>query len=275
MKRILGAVALTATTVALTGCTDTFKATTYHEDSNYEVSSSSLSKLDVRADSDNIEIVGTDAAKVSVHERLSYSKKNKPKPEHRTEGGTLVLRYQCPDKFTIGFSRCSIRYQIQVPRALALKVKADSGNLSLRGLSGQIDANIDSGGVKGTGLDGANVTARVDSGGIELAGTGSANVKADSGSIDLRDLKGRQVVALADSGNVRLRFATAPDSVVARADSGNVRIWLPAAHNEKYALTTHADSGSVDRNTIVDDPQSPHRIKATADSGNVTLIPAG
>lgn len=267
---VMGTVALAGIAVAATGCSGSFNATTHHEDRHYEVAGP-LSTLDVRLDSNEIEIVGADTDKVRVHERLNYSKKNKPTTEHRTENGSLVLRYKCPDKFTIGFSACDVGYKIEVPRKMMLKVRNSSGAVRFRGISGAADISADSGDVEGSDLRGGSVTARVDSGHLELSGAGDVNAKVDSGSIDLRDLKGKLVQASADSGNVRLRFATAPDSVIASADSGSVHLWLPA--NVKYAVQAGADSGSV-RNHVGDDPASTHRIKAKADSGNITIDPA-
>jgi hypothetical protein len=260
-----------AAVAALTGCGVHFTSTTYHSDNTYDVPGP-LGKLKVKLDSDNVEIVGTDATKINVRERLSYTKNRKPTPSHAVNGGMLTLGYTCPDGITIGSNGCSVAYTVQVPRGTSVEVQDDSGKITLSGIGGTVDASVSSGAIIGTDLRG-QVTLRADSGQIRLKGvTGSLQAKASSGDIDGEDLRGGKVSAVADSGQVRLKFAAVPADVDAKASSGNIQLWLPSG--QSYAVEATADSGHKDI-TVPTNPASPHKIKAVADSGNVTINPAG
>ncbi|SEF91577.1 Putative adhesin [Thermomonospora echinospora] len=276
------ATGLTGLTVALSGC-GPLGATTYHEDRRYEVSGG-LKGLDLRLDTADVEIVGTDTDRISVHERLSWSKRLKPTTEHRREGDTLRLRYQCPDVFSIGFQNCEVDYRIQVPRAMAVKLHSDTGRIRIRGLAGAVQADADTGDIVATDLRGATVNVTADTGNILVSGAGSVQARADSGNVELLDLRGERAVATADSGNVVIAFVKdrPPTLVQARADSGNVIVRLPGGFS--YALTQHAEgsprwgsgapaAGRPAAGDLTIDPASPRKVFVSADSGTVTVSP--
>ncbi|MGI8328963.1 DUF4097 family beta strand repeat-containing protein [Actinomadura scrupuli] len=272
MKSLAGAVLMTGAAVAaLTGCGANFTSTTYHADNNYPVLGQ-IGKLKVRLDSDNVRIIGGDSATISVHERLSYTKNRRPAPYHTTEGGTLALGYRCPDGLTIGFNRCSVSYTIQVPRGISVDVNNDSGRITMSGIGGDVNASVSSGDFTGTDLRGNQVTVDADSGNIRLVGVaGSVRASASSGNIYGENLRGGKLNADADSGNVTLKFAAVPSDVMTKASSGNIRLWLPGG--QSYAVNASVDSGNKNID-VPTDPASPHRIRAIADSGNVSVIPA-
>jgi DUF4097 and DUF4098 domain-containing protein YvlB len=271
VKSLAGAVLVTGAAVAaLTGCGMSFTSTTYHADNTYDVPGQ-VGKLKMKLDSDNVEIVGSDVAKISVHERLSYSKNRKPTPRHTVEGGTLTLGYECPGGITIGINNCSVGYKVQVPRGTSVEVADSSGTITLVGIGGTVDASASSGNIIGTDLRGAQVTLNADSGQIRLQDVvGSLQAKASSGDIDGEGLRGGKVSAEADSGHVSLKFAAVPANVDVKASSGDIRLWLPG--RQSYAVDATADSGAKDVG-VSTDPGSPHKVKATADSGNVTITP--
>jgi hypothetical protein len=273
VKSLAGAVLVTGATVAaVTGCGVHLTSTTYHSDNSYDVRGP-LGKLTVKLDSDNVRIVGTDATKISVHERLSYSKNRKPTPDHTVDGGTLTLGYKCRGGITIGFNRCSVAYTVQVPRSMSVEVHNDSGQVTLNGIGGNVDASASSGDITGTDLRGGQVTLRADSGQIRLTGvTGSVRASASSGSIRGEDLRGAKVIANADSGQVSLRFTAVPTDVRVEASSGNIMLWLPGG--QSYAVDATADSGNRSIR-VPTDLASPRKIKAIADSGNVIINAAG
>jgi hypothetical protein len=272
VKSLAGAVLMTGAAVAaLTGCGANFTSTTYHADNNYDVPGQ-IAKLKVKLDSDEVRIIGGDTAKITVHERLSYTKNRRPTPHHTTEGGTLAVGYRCPDGFTIGFNRCSVAYTIQVPRGTSVDVVNDSGKITMSGIGGDVSASVSSGDFIGTDLRGSQVTVNADSGNIRLTGVaGSVRASASSGNISGENLRGGRVNADADSGNVTLRFAAVPSDVQAKASSGNILLWLPGG--QSYAVNASVDSGNKNID-VPTDPASPHKIRAIADSGNVNVSPA-
>ncbi|GAA2793264.1 hypothetical protein [Nonomuraea dietziae] len=51
-------------------------------------------------------------------------------------------------------------YQVEVPEGLRVKVGSDSGGLTLKNLSGEVEATTDSGGDRGRRADGARRSSR-------------------------------------------------------------------------------------------------------------------
>lgn len=245
----------------------------HHENRAYDVAGITPQTGKVRIDSDSgdIQVVGADTDRVSVQERLSYTKKNKPRTEHSTVNGEIVLRYKCPNKFTIGFSECGVTYRVQVPRRMAVGMDTGSGGLRVSGVQGAVRASTDSGSIDARDLR-SNLHANTGSGGVRINNVGGAvEASTDSGSIDANGLSGPNVTAKTGSGGVRLRFAAAPTKVDAKTDSGSVRLWLPA--DQKYKVTAKTDAGEVD-NQLGNLDTSTRLIEARTGSGGITIAPA-
>ena len=167
---------------------------------------------------------------ISVTERASYTT-SKPVTSHDVSGDTLELREQgCPDRPTNG--PCQVGWEITAPAATVLDLQTNAGGIEVDGMSAQVTARSDSGGVEG------------------------------------HDLTSRKVNAKADSGGVELDFTQAPDDVTAQTDSGGVTITVPAGTS--YAVQAGSDAGgkSVD---VQEDPSSPHKISAKSGAGGVEV----
>ncbi|WP_219508183.1 DUF4097 family beta strand repeat-containing protein [Nonomuraea ceibae] len=200
-----------------------------HEDTvSYDVTGT-VTALQVEADSGEIEVVESDRQGVHVTEHLTWNK-SKPTPTHGVHDGTLVLKFTCPSGW-VGNLSCEVGYKVEIPRGLRVKAGSDSGEVTLRGLSGQVEVTSDSGAIEATGLTGKQVAARTDSGGIDLA------------------------------------FAGAPDSVETKSDSGNALIRVP---DGSYNITAKSDSGNKDVGAT-HDPSAARTIRMVTDSGDVEV----
>ncbi|MGW3349829.1 DUF4097 family beta strand repeat-containing protein [Nonomuraea rubra] len=229
MKRAAVIAGLLGVSAALTGCGAGFTEET--DTVSYEVGDD-VRALRVEADSGTIEVVESQRRGVQVTEQLVW-RKNKPKTGHQVQGGTLVLSYECPAAVGFGAvaTSCDVNYRVEVPRGLSVKVASDSGTLTLKGLSGALDA------------------------------------LSDSGAIEAEGLAVRQVVAKTDSGDVELAFTGAPDRVTVSSDSGRVTIGVPQGAYDVVATT---DSGAKDIK-VDTDPSAPRRIELTSDSGDLEV----
>jgi len=129
---------------------------------------------------------------------------------------------------------CSVDYEVEVPKGLDVKVDSGSGTITLRQLTGPVSA-----------------------------ATGS-------GDIEARGLAGRQVTATTGSGEVKLRFAAAPDNVHVETGSGEGAVWVPSG---SYNVT--ADPGSGEREvSVVQDPSSPRTVVVKTGSGDARVLKA-
>lgn len=155
---------------------------------------------------------------------------------------------QC--RFVTG--RCSFDYQVGLPAGVHTVLANGSGNLTLRGLPGYINAADGSGNITGTGLSGPHVRLDAGSGDITVTGLASANVAASDGS-----------------GNVTLTFTKVPRRVTVSASSGNIRVVLPPGRTV-YRVHAIVSSG----NRVIRVPHSkvsPHVIDVSAGSGNISI----
>jgi len=187
-----------------------------------------VQKLVVAADAGDVKVVATDTDRVTVR-RTTHWVTSEPKPTKTVSGGVLRLADDCEGWTTF---RCETSYRIEVPRGLAVEVKADSGDVDVRGV------------------------------------TGAVNLASDSGDVSGHALAGARLRATSDSGDVRLGLVSSPLSVEALSDSGDVDVDLPRG---EYALDTHTDSGDTTVRDIVRYDRADHAVKARSDSGDVTV----
>ena len=153
---------------------------------------------------------------------------SKPDAQHSVDGDTLFIRYDCAQSW----GNCSVNYKIEIPKGLQVDADAGSGDITHRSL------------------------------------TGPLNLTAGSGDVDASGLAGKKVVAEAGSGNIELKYTTAPDSAELEAGSGDVTLHVPGG-----AYDVKTDVGSGEENVAVDkDPNSPRKLRLTVGSGDVNVL---
>ncbi|MEV0386300.1 DUF4097 family beta strand repeat-containing protein [Nonomuraea sp. NPDC050643] len=214
--------------VALTGCgvggpeeSDTV---------SYDVGDK-VAALRVEADAGTIEVVESQRQGIHVTERLTW-RKNKPETSHQVQGDTLALTFKCPTTWGFGAvsTSCDVSYQVEVPKGLRVKATSDSGTLTLKDLSGELDAQTDSGTIEAGGLAGKRVAAKTDSGTIELTFTGSPD----------------KVTTSTDSGRTSIHVPQGPYNVVARTDSGAKNIEAATDPSATRQIELTSDSGDLE-----------------------------
>jgi hypothetical protein len=167
---------------------------------------------------------------ISVTERASYTS-SKPVTSHEITGDTLELREEgCPDRPANG--PCQVEWDITAPAGTVLNLQTNAGGVEVDGMSAQITASSDSGGVEGHDLGSSKVSAKADSGGVELD------------------------------------FTKAPDDVTAETDAGGVTVTVPG--DTSYDVQAGSDAGgkTID---VQEDASSPHKIKAKSGAGGVEV----
>lgn len=172
----------------------------------------------------------------------------------------------------------SISYDVIVPQSTVLHSNSGSGNISIAGLAGTVEAGTGSGSVRlanigsgvrahtGSGnvdIDGAkgNVWARTGSGSIratnvaggfdgetgsghlvlEQSAPGSVRAETGSGGLELHNVHG-SLQAQAGSGNIKAE-GEATGGWMVHTGSGSVELRLP--QNASFDLNAHTGSGSI------------------------------
>ncbi|MFB4313148.1 DUF4097 family beta strand repeat-containing protein [Actinomadura sp. 21ATH] len=269
---LTGVAALTAASV-LAGCEVSFSGSTKHETRSYDVPGS-FTGLDVQGDNGRIEVFGTDTRTVRIEERVAWSNsRNKPRTNRSVKGDMLTLKTACARQ-VIGVNGCEISYRIEVPKATMADLHADSGALSVSGLTGDsLRLSTDSGMIEAAGVQTKRLTVEADSGKIKVDGRADvADLSNDSGLIESEGLRTDRLTARSGSGKVAITLLEAPTSVQVDNDSGAVELRVPG--DKAYAISVQTDSGAqrVAR-SLRRDNSSPHRLRLASDSGLVSVSP--
>ncbi|MCC5575201.1 DUF4097 family beta strand repeat protein [Microtetraspora sp. AC03309] len=138
------------------------------------------------------------------------------------------------DTLTLAYdcNNCAIHYRVDVPRGLDVKVESGTGDITIRSLTGPVRLT--------TGI----------------------------GDVDTSGLGGKQVSAETGTGDVKLKFASAPDRVDVETGTGDATMWIPA---ESYKLTV--DTGLGDKEIgIVSDPSASRSITITTGIGDIKVL---
>ncbi|WP_050502861.1 DUF4097 family beta strand repeat-containing protein [Streptomyces monomycini] len=229
-RTALATAALVTVAVAVTGCELTEKVT--ETEHSYTVEGRATT-LDVTTPGGNIYVVADDTVGdgVQVTERISYGKR-KPGTRHSLDNGTLKLT---ADDCGAVKSKCSVAYQVRVPRSATVKLATDGGDIDVKGAVGAVDAH-----------------------------TGG-------GSIELRDCAAKQAAVKTDGGDIEARFTAVPDRVDGHTSGGQITVRLPQG---RYAVDATTDGGSRSVTGTVDNG-SPHKVKVHSDGGDVEVLAGG
>ncbi len=228
MKRTAMIAGLLGLAAVVTGCG---VGGSPHEDTaSYDVTDK-VAALRVEADSGSVEVVESDRQGIRVTERLTWHK-DKPKTSHEVRGDTLELAFTCPTTWGWGAvgTTCDVSYQVEVPRQLRVKVTSDSGDVTLKDLSGSLEATTDSGAIETIGLTGKQVSTKTDSGDMTLAFTGRPG----------------KVTTATDSGKTVIHVPQGPYDIVTRTDSGNKDIGVAGDPSADSSIDASSDSGDLE-----------------------------
>jgi hypothetical protein len=228
----------------------------------------------VRVSSDSGDVTVRVGSTTKVHRTVHYDA-DRPGATHRLDGDALVID-SCPAR------NCWVEYDVTVPAGTRLDGVVNSGQIEIEGLAA-VNLKIDSGEATVRGVTGA-VNLESESGSVRLAGIGAAvAVKASSGDVTVSDAKGAVSIAAesgnvtatgvggavdvrSESGDVTIALASAQD-VRAQADSGGVTVTVP---HTTYRVRTSTDSGNVD-SAVADEAGGGHQLDLHTDSGDITV----
>ncbi|MFD9727398.1 hypothetical protein [Streptomyces sp. NPDC059072] len=209
-----------------------------------------------------LEIVGGDAditvtprgdRQVGYRAEVAWSL-GRPSVETSRLGDTLRLTARCPgaDSWQVFAAGCSVKLAVTVPAGIPVKVTARSGRVSLSGLGGTVDAEVDSGRVEINGL------------------RGPLRAKVDSGRLHAADLTSPQIDVRVGSGNAAVTFIAPPDQVVGKVGSGRLAVFVPVATT--FRTTCDAGSGRCEVPDGLRDETAPRTLDMEAGSGRAQAL---
>ncbi|WP_176611625.1 DUF4097 family beta strand repeat-containing protein [Actinomadura sp. WMMB 499] len=147
---------------------------------------------------------------------------------------------------------CAVRYEVLVPRNLAVAIEGQNGTVSATGF-------------------GAALRIRSDNGAITVDGaTGPLDLRSENGELRATATRSPRVSATSENGRVDLSFAAPPRQVAVTTENGEVRVTVPPA---AYKVTTATDSGDV-RTELPTRPSASRSITVRTENGPIALSTA-
>jgi hypothetical protein len=218
----------------------------------FTVPAGQLTRLFVGNDTGSVTIVGTNTDEISVDAEISDGLRDTGFRQELV-GSTLELQGSCP---LIGSMWCRVTWRIEVPRGLDIEVNADNDRVDL--------SNID-----------GNVVVDSDNGAVELADvSGDIRVNGDNGRVVGTDLSAPVVAVDTDNGRIELAFTEPPDTVNASGDNGSIEILVPEIEGG-YDITADTSNGSTGDIDVIDNPESPHKLRLETDNGSISVHTVG
>ncbi|RSM67588.1 hypothetical protein DMH04_48750 [Kibdelosporangium aridum] len=269
---VLGVCAIGVGTLLLSGCDGFRVSSSTFSDTTDLTQKVATVRIDNGAGAVRIRIGATPSVRRTVY----YRNNDKPGQTHRVEGDTLILDH-CDQR------NCSVDYEVTLPAAAKVMGEVGSGEIDLAGMS-EVGVRAGSGDVRVRDISGP-VAVNVGSGRVELTSLAqSAVVDASSGDVTLSDVKGDVTVLSrsgevnasgiggkaaveSSSGDVRVDMATA-QSVKVTASSGRINVTVPRGQTYKADVTTSSGEKLVNVDTS---PQSPYVLDLDASSGDIQV----
>ena len=182
---------------------------------------------------------------------------DEPTSRYEIKGDELVLPTDCGH-------RCSISWEVTAPPGVVVRGGTGSGNVDLTDV-GAVDFTLSSGDLTVRGATG-EVRASTTSGNMRVVeAAGPVRLRARSGDIEARRLASAADVETT-SGNIVVELDQ-PAPARLHATSGDVDLAVPAG---RYRVRATATSGDTDVR-VTDDPTASIQLEASATSGNVTV----
>jgi hypothetical protein len=199
------------------------------EQTTYQITQTA-SQLQLDAHSGRVTVTAGNGP-ISVTESFTYSD-DKPATSHSVDGDTLNLKEDgCQHERAIN-GRCEVGWDIHVPAGTTLSLTTRAGGIAVTGMSGQIDAKTNAGGVRARSLASKNVTAKTNAGGVDL------------------------------------QFTQVPDQVQATSNAGGIEIVVPTGAS--YAVQADTNTGHPDVEVTQAD-NSTHKIQAKTNAGGIEI----
>jgi putative adhesin len=183
------------------------------------------SAIDVQVRAGDVEIVGSERSDVRLTTKARRSMFGTPHMRVQYEDGRLRLDSHCSGADLVG-SGCAVSYVLEVPRGMAVRLAASSGDVHAVDIGGPLRVSVTSGDVD------------------VIAPSGDIEARTSSGDIHIRAIDAQDVKAVATSGDVHVIVPDRTYALFTRATSGDRSLDVredPRAPRHIDAETTSGD----------------------------------
>jgi hypothetical protein len=152
-----------------------------------------------------------------------------------------------PDRWAHTRHSARIDFELRVPRQCRLILESDEGDVTVRGIDGEVKIDCDEGNIEVENLARGDVSVQTDEGEIACRNLqlddGRLSLASDEGTIRASDVAARSVWAETDEGDIVLtRLDTAGGKL--DSDEGDVELEVARFDEGTWSITT--DEGDVD-----------------------------
>lgn len=176
--------------------------------------------------------------------RVTRSETGQAGGEWGLEGGTLSLDAECAL-----FSRCQVRYVVELPADTDLSVNTNNGLVSVTGVSAMTEV---------TSSHGPVLISEV---------SGPVDVSSGNGDLTLQGVDSDIVSLATDNGDIDAALTQRPTEVEVSTNNGDAALALP---DGPYAVFETVDNGEIITEIDVD-PYADSTVNARTDNGTITL----
>jgi hypothetical protein len=201
----------------------------HRSDDARTILTSPVRKIVIHADTGNVDVRAGLTGDVVVQRHESWTV-NRPSVHESYANGVLTIKTHCRGLTAI--LRCRSDLVIDAPPAVDVAIKADEGDIDLRGLSGRAD------------------------------------VETKAGDIRTHRLEPVTVRAMSDAGDVSLDLFGEPVRTEAQSNAGDVRVTVPFG---PYHVDASTDGGNVKVEGLIRDDLAPQAIDALTNAGDITV----
>jgi Putative adhesin len=191
--------------------------------------SAQVRKIVVRSDVGDVDVRAGLTRDVTIDRHDTWVM-DRPQVSERYANGVLTIRTKCGGLKSV--LRCRSDLRIDAPPEVDVTVRADTGDVDLRGLSGRAD------------------------------------IQTDAGDIRTHRLEPVTVRATTDAGDVSLDLFGQPTRAQATTDGGDVWVTVPYG---PYHVDADSSAGNVKVEGLIRDDLAPQAIAAVTDNGNITV----
>ncbi|TKJ31881.1 hypothetical protein CEE39_06785 [bacterium (candidate division B38) B3_B38] len=211
----------------------------------------------------------------NVREKYLWKRSRRGEREYGVEmyksGNRIVIKAKHPRVAAFGFYsvRRDNHYQLKVPPYVELDIHGDDDPISISGVQGAVEVEVDDGELWLQRVDSPRIRIRSHDGDIilkDVTAKGSLDISGDDGDIEIYDTRAEEVSVQNDDGNIELSNVKGE----IRLNTNDGRIELIAADTSK--LEIEGDDGRVRVETTIY-PGGTYRIRT--DDGSIYLTIPG
>jgi DUF4097 and DUF4098 domain-containing protein YvlB len=181
-------------------------------------------------------------------------------------GNTITIKYELPRSMKLNNKINTVDFFITVPTATTANIDGSFGDVSVTGITGNVDIANDFGTIAVENIEGAlsvsNNSGEVAAESIK-AGNGDIDLNSDFGSMTLRNANGKNVTLTSNSGRITLDDVRATGDITTNTDFGDTTF----ENGSGDSLSIETNSGRVSLVKI----RISNEIKVQDDFGEIEL----